>query len=171
MNRFHIPGPVIAAFLALFCLPDAKAERVPNHLRDAMWACIDRADEALRLACYDRKTAEPISISANMPAHSQAPDVAQVAQRSAEDAFGLKDEASSGVPGNKEMMQLTATVVSFTVVAGKLTVSLDNGQVWRQKYTGSYQIRVGDRVTIKKGRWGGYSYFRRGHRIVVRRIR
>lgn len=137
MNRPYIPFSVAAGFLALCCLPDAKAERAPN-------------DEALR-------------------------DVSQVTERSAEDEFGLnpepRDQARSGAPDKKELMELTATVVNFTIVAGKLTVSLDNGQVWRQKYTGSFQIRVGDQVTIKKGRFGGgYSYFRRGRRIPVRRI-
>ena len=57
MNRFCIAVFVAAGFLTLFCLSDAKAEPASNDLPEALRACIDEPDDALRLACYDREIA------------------------------------------------------------------------------------------------------------------
>ena len=185
VNRSYIPVSIAAGFLALSCLPDAKAEPASNDLPEALRACIEESDDALRLACYDREIAELTPIEANVPAPgpgeaassedkqvapvlsaSQAPDVAQATERSEVEKFGTTPKYEK-----KGLMELTATVVEFSKGANSiLTVSLDNGQVWRQKYSGKFRVQVGDQVTIKKGDFGGYTLIRKGRRITVRRV-
>jgi hypothetical protein len=63
---------------------------------------------------------------------------------------------------------LTATVAGFARARDdRLSVTLDNGQVWRQVDTGYLEMHVGDRITIRAAALGSFLLTgERGHRAI-----
>ena len=167
MNRFCIPVSIAAGFLALSCLSDAKAEPASSDLSAALRVCIDESDDKLRLACYDREVAELSQPAAELsPTVADAPAPGPGEAAASEKKFGIPPK-----PDKNELMELTATVVKFSKGANiKVTVWLDNDQVWRQKYSAKFRMKVGDQVIIKKGSFGGYTLIRKGRQIAVTRV-
>ena len=47
-------------------------------------------------------------------------------------------------------------------------VTLENGQVWRQKDTVSFNVRVGDAIEIEAGAFGAYYMKRAGQGRMIR---
>jgi hypothetical protein len=65
--------------------------------------------------------------------------------------FGLREKPAK----DEKAEELLATVASVRQFApGKLQVTLDNGQVWRQTSADNYKLREGHAVRIYATRWG-----------------
>lgn len=138
--------------------------------RESILACSKESDDARRLACYDHAVLSAgVPVKGAPPATSGAspPNQSRVAPTgSAEDEFGIDgselakqrraQQAKSGAAS--EVRSLTAVVTEFASEArGTLVITLDNGQVWRQKTPESYfPIKVGDHVTITAGLLGSH---------------
>jgi hypothetical protein len=87
--------------------------------------------------------------ASSTPATPTAPTLAPEAEEKKRFAlFGLLDrEPKEDKPEFSESMQ--ATVVDLTEFKPEVwTITLDNGQVWRQLYTQRYNLREGDKITI-----------------------
>ena len=164
MNRFSIPFSITAILLASSGLPEAWAEQALDKVPETLRACVEEEDDALRLACYDREVAK----LGSMPADAPSVAAAQVPQRTEEEAFG---QPPLKLDPNEQLMEITATVTKIQKGAGIVTVWLDNSQIWQQKYSGSFLIREGDKVTVKKKSLGGYRLENRGRRIDVKRVK
>jgi len=150
------PSARRAVFLFVVSLCVSCATEQPGMQR---CSTIEDADE--RLACFDE-------LSSGAGAQAAAKDAAVD-----EDDFGLPEPTEPA-----ELRRRTATVVAARRdVYGKLTLTLDNGQVWKQKDSRSFDLPpIADgepRVTIWKGRLGGYSLKLEGRSkaIQVKRIR
>ena len=66
-------------------------------------------------------------------------------------------ESAAGEEELKELKELSAVVTSIEVVGhGKLVVSLDNGQVWRQNNAPSIRLKVGDTIVVRKAAFGSF---------------
>ena len=105
--------------------------------------------------------------AASVPVAASAPVADPVDTASSEEKFGVAPKRED----NKELMELTATVVKVSFGANRIfTVRLDNDQIWRQEYMGTFHIKAGDVVTITKGSFGGYSLTRKGRRAKVTRV-
>lgn len=74
----------------------------------------------------------------------------QAAAPTGEAAFGLPEEPSRAVPD-----ELRGTVASVRQFApNQVTLTLTNGQVWRQKRADRYGVKEGHNVRIYSTRWG-----------------
>jgi hypothetical protein len=147
----------------------AGAATGAEDLGAAVRNCRALADDAARLACYD----EAIARSDRAPAMTKAPPKAapapaQTAPAAAaapaapaadpEDAFGRErrvqaEEQQRLDQDARALGELEATVTTIGLRAdGLMTITLDNGQVWRQNRPDSrFRLKEGDRVKIQPG--------------------
>jgi hypothetical protein len=155
-------------------------------------SCASVADDRARLACYDaifRATAssgaEPVSAAAAATAAASvtAPGVATgagavapaaaVAKPSPEAGFGMtaaqREQKEARSPASVD--SITSRIVEVKLRAyGRVTIRLENGQVWDQVESLSGQRFVaGDEVTIRKASLG--SYLAKGPRSGLVRVR
>lgn len=143
MARRALPALALALLLAS---PAARAG-TQEVLR-----CLDLADPAARLACYD----QAVPSLRGVPA---APAAAQPAAPalSPEQQFGLPAaELRKQQPGGS-LETITAKVVSLREQApGRHVASLDNGQVWLIKEGGRIRLSVGEKVEVRRGTISGF---------------
>ena len=118
----------------LLAVPAMAGTPVPGELK----ACLVESDERARLACFDAAMAK---------------------LETAPSDFGGEALPRSDV-GPQEPAILVARAAHLSVNAHQhFTVTLDNGQVWRQldSDTGAARFREGDTVRIKRGFMDSYS--------------
>jgi hypothetical protein len=162
------------AILALLGTNDALGA---EDIGTAVHACRAEADDARRLACYDRavgrateaasseRAAPPVPApAAAAPAAAAAPTAASPAAAvKSEDDFGRErqmayEEDQKRAEASRAVGELQSTIVGLeTRIDGLMTFTLDNGQVWRQSRPDSrFSIKQGDAVRIQPGSLGSY---------------
>lgn len=133
-------------------------------------ACASEKDDAKRLACYDRlahperakpapEPAAPASTPAPAAAGSaSAPGASNATEQDAASRFGYRgdvarEEHDRRKAEQEQIKEISATITELkTLPYGEWVITLDNGQVWVQKFpTKQFSVKVGDRVTIKAG--------------------
>lgn len=124
--------------------------------------CVTVADDAARLACYDRAFGRTPAAKAAPSAQATAPvgSTAPTATGSASE-FGLSEaqrQAKDPARAASSPESISAKAISVRWRKyGEFVVTLDNGQVWEQlEPMPSAVVKVGDSVTIKKGWLGSY---------------
>lgn len=130
-------------------------------------ACVAIADDAARLACYDRAVGRTGSrppaaaVAAPAAAAATAPAAAAAAASDPAAEFGLTEAAKRAKSPSKpaEPQSISARVVSLRWRKyGEFVVTLDNGQVWEQiEPMPAATVRIGDSVTVKKALLGSYT--------------
>ncbi len=130
----------------------------------AVNACRAEADDARRLACYDRIAgratgAAPAAATATVAAAAAAP----VAATKPEDSFGRERELAYAedqkrAEATREVGELQATIAGLEKrMDGLMTFTLDNGQVWRQNRPDSrFSVKQGDSIRIQPGSLGSF---------------
>jgi hypothetical protein len=178
--------------MLILCLIAAAAPARADLAQDLL-ACARIADDARRLACYDRFATEVIEIglsgtasgsaaagaatgghaatapsaAAAAPSASAAAPAPAAATPSATDSFGL-DESGSGPKKIKSNY-----VGEFTGWDGDTIFRLENGQVWQQAEQGRMSWRAENpEVTISRGMFGVYRLSVKGvnKKVKVKRI-
>ncbi|WP_100642738.1 hypothetical protein [Alteromonas facilis] len=166
---------LLMALLGLSHVVNAQTQTVES----AIQACSQESNSLQRLVCYDRlakqlreysggKTAlptvsqRPTPRPAQIPAHAQnkvAETPAAVAAspsvvtNSAQDQFGLEHRQDT----DAMIQKIYAVVTDITSNAyKKRTITLDNGQRWRQQDGSSLKIAVGDTIYIERGVLGAF---------------
>jgi len=152
-------------WLALLAAGPASA----TDIRAELDTCRSLADDAARLACYDRAAGrilaqpaapEPATAAAAPAAATPAAaaPATAAAAASTEDDFGRErvlaaEEAKRQEQQTREIGELSATVTDIdTRMDGLMTITLDNGQVWRQTRPDSmFRLKTGDRINIQPG--------------------
>ncbi len=159
----------------------------------AFKTCASVADDAARLACFDR---EMIAIDAVAAQAAKDRTIASLAKAKADAAKAEADhlaEAERTLKAKKEsfgaeqlpavqrskdlseVKQLDATIVEvLTNSLGDFTLVLDNGQMWKQMESATLPpIRNGDAVRIKKGLISGFrvTFLKMGRTVSVQRFR
>ena len=149
-------------------------------------SCVALADDAARLACYDRALGHsaaskpaPTAPAAAAAATSIAAAPAAPVKKDPVGEFGLSEQAKQAKDPAKAAeaaaapVSITGRVVSLSWRKyGEFVVTLDNAQVWAQiEPMPSAVVRVGDTVTIKKALFGSYTLVTAGRvGTKVRRI-
>lgn len=164
----------------------AWAQSAPS-LSDALQTCAGMPDDTARLRCFDKivpksedaaPAPEPAAVPAPVPAASQAPAPPTVPAAAA-GTFGSEQlPAETKADEAREEERLTAVVTNVAYdYARHFTVTLDNGQVWKQLTSDSDKARFPGQgtttVTIARGIFGSYNLtIGKGSRIYkVRRIK
>jgi len=161
------------ALLAPLLHPGVSIAAEASALERAQ-ACVTQSDDAQRLACYDAALRVGSDAESSATANRAAPPVAQKAPASplpaptpadptATESFGYSgdiarekvDREAAAAPKLK-MLQARITAIEHLPL-GEFVVTLDNGQVWRQKAKQSIgPLHVGDEVTIRAGALGSF---------------
>ncbi len=183
----RVSRSALASLLAAALLGGASsAARAAGDPR----SCVAIADDAARLACYDRvlgrsagpKPAPGAATAPAAPAAAAAASAAVVSAPPAKDPvkeFGLTEEAKQAKDPTKAAEaaaapeSITGRVMSLRWRKyGEFVVTLDNAQVWAQiEPMPSAVVKVGDTVTIKKALFGSYTLVTAGRiGTKVRRI-
>lgn len=131
------------------------------HAQDRLAECVAIEDDAARLACYDMVAgrAESLGTGPTRPAVATPVSPAVPAETANERNFGLPDVKRDD--RQDEPSELTVPVADFTINRlGQVTVTLENGQVWRQKGTNRRFFLKKDAsgltATISKGAFGSF---------------
>ncbi|GAA5194672.1 hypothetical protein [Ferrimonas gelatinilytica] len=133
-----------------------------ERLSDAVTQCSQQEDKLDRLLCFDALSTSESS-PANPRADSGKPEGAFPNQPPAitaapETDFGLERLAIKQTPD-----QLTGQVSAIqTDPYGKWTLTLENGQRWRQTESKRLRVKIGESVIIRKGALGSFSLSREG---------
>jgi hypothetical protein len=154
-----------------------------DRTTDALLTCANESDDAQRLRCFDAVVANLRKAPAAPAATAAAPSRAAAAPApaaaspppasapTAEQRFGARGDISPDK--HEEIDELTGTVTEVgTKPHGELIVTLDNGQVWAEKQSGSkVKLKAGDTVKIERGAMGSYTLIANGRSSKVSRIR
>ena len=156
MKKYSIP-----ALVALLGASHALAQdSVPSQLG----ACLQINGMLQRLACYDRVAhavaPAPRSVPAQRPTASVAPvAVAPPPVVAAPSGLGSERLPRTASTAPKRAQELLAGVSGITYDArGRFTITLDNGQVWRQ-LEGDTSVLSGSHIStvrISRGALGSY---------------
>lgn len=158
------------AFTWLFVLAAGPASGA-DGIRAELDACRVLTNDGERLACYDRaagrilaQTSAPEAATAATPAAAAtaaatvAATPAAASTAGAADNFGRErvlaaEEAKRQQQETHDIGELSATVTDIdTRMDGLMTITLDNGQVWRQARPDSmFRLKTGDRIQIQPG--------------------
>lgn len=108
-----------------------------SKLVSAHQACAKVKNNTERLACFDAITLPQV-----------IPPVKQ-----AQKEFGIKEKAKP----KEQITSLTATVAKVKKSSRSgLTITLDNGQVWKQIGDTRFKLNSGDRIKIETGAFGSF---------------
>jgi hypothetical protein len=159
--------------LAPLLHPGVSIAAEPSALERAQ-ACVNQSDDAQRLACYDAALgvgSDTDSSAATNDAISPVPQKAAASPApspttqdpTATESFGYygdiareKVDREAAAAPKLKMLQARITAIE-RLPLGEFVVTLDNGQVWRQKAKESIgPLHVGDQVTIRAGALGSF---------------
>ncbi len=142
-----------------------------DGIRAELESCRVLANDGERLACYDRaagrilaQASAPEAATAATPAAAAtaaatvAATPAAASTAGAADNFGRErvlaaEEAKRQQQQTRDIGELSATVTDIdTRMDGLMTITLDNGQVWRQVRPDSmFRLKTGDQIQIQPG--------------------
>jgi hypothetical protein len=144
--------PVLALGLA------AGTAIAAEDVAAAVRACRGETDAAARLACYDHAVdrAQPAAKAAAAP--MAAAHAAATAAPTAAENFGREHKIAAEEQERQQEVARAAGELEATVTQietrgdGLMTITLDNGQVWRQNRPDAmFRLKQGDHVKIQSG--------------------
>jgi hypothetical protein len=172
---------------ALTCVLSV-ARAAPAPLPQEIVACASEPDAGLRVACYDREVraltqqqvpntavdSVPVEPSTAIvkPSDAGRPSATppKASDSSPLDEFGRDSSLKgAGERATSKLRRIDATVESISKQdEGRLTLRLDNGQVWAQSEEGAdLKLKAGDKVTITRGLLGSY-WLSNGSRLAIK---
>ncbi len=140
------------SILARKCLLWLSLLSTPPALAD-IHPCAERADPQARLACYDEMFPPRSAAPATVPVSSEAERIREfgLTQRAVEESKPVAER-------EQPIDRIEASVTEVRPIqGGQRLLSLDNGHIWRIADGGSRGfLKVGDRVTIRRGLMGSH---------------
>jgi len=138
----------------------------------ASCADIDNAQE--RLACYDRAAEDASNLpvvrlprNTRQPAAETAATQDNVQQQQRQDEFGLelkRERQQNRGPDTRSYTVLSARHNDFT----GWTIEFDGGGTWKQVGTDDFDIKVGQRYTVRRATFNSYMLSREGSNKKIR---
>lgn len=159
--------------------------------QEELLRCADVADDTTRLACYDRlarelRSAAGVEIADDATANSTSPgpnadnaasspvEPVGNGMRSALALFGFESrpEEQRAITEVADRLEGAVTSASHSPFSG-WTLTLDNGQVWKQIGSDRFDIEAGDQAVITRGSLNSFLLQRggEGRRIRVSRVK
>lgn len=159
-----VAGALACALAALLLGTGAVASGATAPVPDSLRACMKQQDVLKRLSCYDGEMAKLVAqapaAAPAVPAPAAPVAAAPAAGAAAAPSLGSEQlyKSDAAIAAAASESRLTARIAELrTVGAGDALITLDNGQVWRQKEAEAYfPLAVGDTVRIEKGALGSY---------------
>jgi hypothetical protein len=141
----------LAVLAVTSCIVPLCRAATPPPVPESLLACRKLQDDGERVRCYDAQIAKLVA-----PAAGAATAVSSSAAR-----FGAETLPPAAQPKSR-LLEETALLSSITALrkasSGTYTISLSNGQIWRQEESSQVAqfFRVGDDVRIEKAALGSY---------------
>ena len=130
---------------------------------EALTKCRQIEDIAERVVCYDNivDSLFPMDSSDNVETITSPESPKSSAVPDAQSLFGASDaEANRIIEESLDIEQIDQIVAVVTdaqqSATKKLTVTLDNGQIWRQLDNQSLRLKSGETVIIRKASLGSF---------------
>ncbi len=163
MMRHRLAALIIAVAAASFA-GAAHAQSAADTTADALIACLDIGDPEERLSCLEASAQALKAVRADEGEGLFSAQADASADAANDDLFGAEALASTkrAKREGRKSARLEAGVAELRVGPLKnVTVSLDNGQVWRQFEGDTTIVRPGKgdnayTATVSKGAVGGY---------------
>jgi hypothetical protein len=175
---------VTASVLALSVAQTASGA----DLADALIDCRALPSAVARLDCYDQladtqtattnqatetgtvKRAAPAAAVAEAAATATVEPMASTSQ---EAVFGKNEaeilKSAQEVTGTTEIDQMDARVLQVRKSAtGKVVITLDNGQVWKQIDSSRLRLSGDDQITIRRASLGSFMLYKTGSKSLMR---
>ena len=157
----------VAVVAAGFCLGQAVQAQEPGSVTIDVSNCVDLAKPEERLACFEREV-EAQRQAAPAPAANRAPPAPTVAAPAPPPEAPPREVVRTAVPapvaaeprrrgraaqplGGEILAKVTEVRETVPNVA---TITLDNGQVWRQTTPKAFVLRPGMDVRLYPTKWG-----------------
>lgn len=133
--------PCVAALMAI---PAAMAAEDPGA---ALRICRSEANDAKRLACYDRE------VDRLGPQAAPTPE-----ERFGRTGAMSREESDRREQESRDLSELHATVTEiWTRADGLMVLTLDNGQIWKQVRPDSlFRLKAGEKVKIQPAALGSF---------------
>ncbi|MBY6187336.1 hypothetical protein KUV89_11960 [Marinobacter hydrocarbonoclasticus] len=136
-----------------------------DQLAEAIAQCSSQEDQLDRLLCYDEFS--QIATKATLPAAAPATAEAAISRApiapAAAPAVSAEAEFGKTTVPAEEIDAIHGVVASIKTDAyGKWTITLDNGQRWRQTESSRYKLKAGDTITIERAFMGSFLLSREG---------
>ena len=178
-------GALILTAALMTVLSSASRAQV-GDLQSELAHCLSFTGAVERLSCYDRLARGALRVAPQSPAFApQSPGVAPQAARpraeSPSAALAAPELGKEELPHAETLAgteRLTAEITDFRKdVAGRFTITLNNGQIWQQVVgdttVAQYHPGRTRSVTISRGSFGSYdlSFNDRNLSFKVRRVR
>jgi len=134
-----------------------------QSLSDAVTSCRAESNSLKRLVCYD-KLAKSLDQYADMDLNAIRAARSQAAQLSDSASTGhivINPEKEFGIErkqvAEKRLDELSASIAKVSKNPhGKLVVTLNNGQVWKQIDSLLMKLKPGQKVNIERGSFGSF---------------
>ncbi len=166
---------LLVPFSAATAQPNLAEDIDTPEIVSSMFECRDIAEDAERLACFDREVGRVYE--------AQESDDLVIADRTQvrearRGLFGLKLPNLGGIFGGgdddeDEIREITSTITAVRAIAnGRYIFTLEDGARWMQTETPQFGFyKAGDSIIIKKGAIGSYrAKVNRGRYLSVRRV-
>jgi hypothetical protein len=152
---------------AITSLSGAVAETAPARPTDPIYQCASKADDAERLACFDKAVAD--LKQAETSGAVRTVDMAAV-EKIERDSFGFslpslneifrRDETPEKAAAQPvEEVNLAIASITVNKVTRRATIKLENGQVWEQvdsEELSRSKVRKGKQASIRKASMGSF---------------
>ncbi|RYV00897.1 hypothetical protein SOPP22_19080 [Shewanella sp. OPT22] len=147
MNKIWIP--------TLFLLSTSAFAGVEQDIQK----CATISDKLDRLICYDN-LAKGVSPKVSSP-EANFGKVSSATETSSSDQFETRGQTTEtfGItkPTGKQLERVELTVAKVAKSPhGKLTITFENGQVWKQSETKRFKLKSGQKAYIKRGALGSF---------------
>jgi len=144
--RMTIKRMVLSCISAMMAIPAAMAAEDPGA---SLRACRAEADDARRLACYDREIDRIGKEQATLAAES--PPVLTPEEQFGRTGAMAREESDRKNKESRDLGELSATVTEiWSRSDGLMVFTLDNGQVWKQNAPDShFRLKSGEKVKIQ----------------------
>ncbi|BDX08563.1 hypothetical protein [Planctobacterium marinum] len=169
---------LIALFAAVTQLVSVSVQA--ETLAQAMEKCRSVSNSVKRLVCYDQlaqrannlEDSELAEFYANRPVVVASPDARRNAvnnevQTAPQNSFGLEQQLAERK--SAEASELRSVVGKIEKNPhGKLIITLQDGQVWRQTDSERMSLSVGDSIVISRGLLGAFYLSKQGNNQNIR---
>ena len=142
----------MAQIICGFAYVDATSAQEPSQVTIDARRCRDLESPDERLACLEKQIDEAESRAPAAPATAAAPPSGTQQSAPTVDVEKLPGEGPTEKPGQAEWVGIITALRERE--PDQYLITLDTGQMWLQRGSERYGLRVGQRVRIEQTRFG-----------------
>jgi hypothetical protein len=152
-RRRGVKACVMAHAVCCLTYLEATLAQEPSRVTIDAQRCLELKSPDERLACFETQVEEAQSGASTAPATAAVPALSSQQSIPTVDVADLPAEGTpADTPGQQEWVGNITSLRERE--PNQYVITLDSGQVWRQRGAERYPLRVGQRVRIHQSRFG-----------------